>query len=168
MKYPTYPSGENCIMSAESVEGSIFHTKSDDSSAFSIFHKQIKSKILNEKRNVVLQSLSIHSMQQSMSSAVRSSSTSNSLAETRRKKPKQRKIEIETHEKFMIRRKARKNTVTYLSTLAEIDRLTSKRSLIDFSVFSSRKWNTHMLEFNHSLRSFAAHVVNGILISCSS
>ena len=52
-----------------------------------------------------------------------------------------------------------------LPALAVIFGLTTKGTLIDTPGFRSRKWQAHVLEFEHGLRAFAAQVLNRVLIA---
>jgi len=55
--------------------------------------------------------------------------------------------------------------IFYLSTFAEMKRLSSESSLIDFSFRSTREWETIWLEFKHCSWSLLGHVMDGILIT---
>ena len=52
-----------------------------------------------------------------------------------------------------------------LSPFTILEGLTSKSSLINFSLFSSRKRHSVRFQLDYRLRSLFAHVVNGILIT---
>ena len=52
-----------------------------------------------------------------------------------------------------------------LAAFAEVFRLTTKGPLIDATTLCSRKWQAHVLQLEHGLRTHAAHVLDGILIA---
>jgi len=70
-----YPRGKNSLVRAEAMEGAVFQAKGHDTNTLALVHDQIKGKVLHKEGGVVLQSLSIESVQESMSGAVSSSST---------------------------------------------------------------------------------------------
>ena len=57
-------------MGAETVDAAILHAQRHNTSASPIFHDQIESEILNEKRRVVAQALPIQRVQHGMAGAV--------------------------------------------------------------------------------------------------
>ena len=64
---------QNCLMGAETVNGAIFHRECHHAAAHTIFHDQIKGKILDEEFRLVAQRLAIQRMQHGMARAVGSS-----------------------------------------------------------------------------------------------
>ena len=69
----------NSLESFHSVKGAISHVVGHDSSTLSVFHDQIKSKILNEENAVISKSSSEQSMKHAMSSSISYSTASISL-----------------------------------------------------------------------------------------
>jgi len=130
------------------MKSAILHVESDYANTFIILHDQVEGEILNEVGCVVPKRLTIEGVQDGMTSPVSSSSTT-----------------------------------VGLPTLAVLEGLAAKGTLIDLAFLRPRERNTIMFKlnqadlesnksiylcvtyFNDSIGSFAAHVVNSILVT---
>merc|ERR1719348_585299 len=71
--------GHHSVLGAESVNGSVLKTKSNDSAAFSILHQQVKSKVFNEVVTVISQTLTVKCVKKTVPSSVSNTAASVSL-----------------------------------------------------------------------------------------
>jgi len=141
-------SSEDSLVAAETVKSAILHVESDYANTLTILHDQVEGEILNEVGRVVPKRLTIEGVQDGMTSPVSSSCTA-----------------------------------VGLPTLAVLERLATKGTLIDLAFLCPGEGNAIMFKlnqvdlgfdkhiylcvtyFNDSIGSFAAHVVNSILVT---
>src|SRR5258707_1250852 len=71
---------QHCVLCKHAMQCAILHTQTQHARTSPINHQQVQRKILNEKIRIMLQRLSIQSMQHGMPSPVRSTSSSMRLA----------------------------------------------------------------------------------------
>lgn len=69
-------SGKNSLVSAEAVEGAVLHVESNDTNTLAILHDEIKSKVFNEEVGIVLEGLTVESVEDGVTGTVSSSGAS--------------------------------------------------------------------------------------------
>ena len=145
-------------MRAEAVKGAVFQAKGHDSDTLTLVHDQIKSKVLHKEGSVVLQGLSVESVQKGMAGSVGSGSTAICLctyvAWTRFREKTTTTVTT-----------PKKGEKTEGQTLSVVEALSSKRTLVDLTLLGPRERDTVVLQLNDGPRCLSAHVVNSVLIS---
>jgi len=69
-------SGQNCLMSPETMQCAVLHVHGNDTNAFAVLHDQVHSEVLNEEVGVMTQRLTIESVQESVTCTIGSGSAS--------------------------------------------------------------------------------------------
>lgn len=73
-------SGEDGLVTAETVEGTILHVESDNTNTLAVLHDQVESEVFDEEVCVVTKRLSVKGVEDSMASTVGGGGAAVSLA----------------------------------------------------------------------------------------
>lgn len=143
-------SGKDGVVSSESVEGAVFLVIGHDTDTFAfVVHDEIKSEVLDEEVGVVTKRLLV-----SRTTLVRSKMCSQFDTYT-----------VEGVKESVTSSVGGSSTSVGLTTLAELERLTTEGTLVDLALVGSGEWQTKVLKLDDGSWCLSAHVLNGIGIS---
>ena len=94
--------GEDGLVGAETVKGTVLHVQRNDTDTFSVLHNQVQREVFNEEVRVVSERLAVERVQESVSSTIGGG-----------------------------------GATIGLTTLSELQRLTTESALVDFALLSS-------------------------------
>ncbi|SGY16829.1 BQ5605_C012g07003 [Microbotryum silenes-dioicae] len=154
---PVTTGGQNGLVRSESVHRTILLVVGHDTDAFAVLHDQICA------ANITPQSQSIGTLRDHLISARIPRLTSGKVLDEIFGVVAKR-LAVEGVQHGVTGSVSGGSASVRLSTLAELERLTTERALVNFALLGAGEGKTVVLELENRVRRLSAHVVDGILV----